>query len=314
MTGQTPKFYSPAYYVGDMVAIPTRHDTNAKLLLNGVTLPPNQTAEKDLNDAIDNVFNHPNVGPFIGKLLIQHLVTSNPSAGYVSRVSATFNNNGQGVRGDMKAVVRAILLDAEARGDVKTDANYGHLKEPALYTLNMLRATNTKTDGVIMRYFTQIMGQEIFASPSVFNYYPPDHVLAAEKIGAPEFAIQDSSTAMNRLNFIQALVFNRPSVYDPVQNKYSNPFAPNISGFFSDEAVNNSTGTLIDWAPWQTVAADTNALLEKINTLMFHGTMSGATKDSIAKAVNVVAASDTLLRARTAVFLAASSSQYQVER
>ncbi|MGB9148792.1 MAG: DUF1800 domain-containing protein [Burkholderiales bacterium] len=314
LPGQTAKFYSPAYYVGDMVAIATKHDTGAKTLLNGVTLPANQTPEKDLNDAIDNIFNHPNVGPFVGKRLIQHLVTSNPTPEYISRVSAVFNNNGQGVRGDMKAVIRAILLDTEARGDVKTDARYGHLKEPALYAMNILRALNAKSDGVVMRYFTQIMGQDIFVPSSVFNYYPPDHVLAAEKIGAPEFAIQNTSTAMNRINIATTLIFNRPAYYDTTLKKYVNPFPDTVTGIYRDEAVNGSIGSLIDWAPWQAIAADTNAMLEKINTLMFHGAMSGAMKDSIARAVNAVAVDDPLLRARTAVFLAVTSSQYQVER
>ncbi|MGB8337925.1 MAG: DUF1800 domain-containing protein, partial [Burkholderiales bacterium] len=314
MPGQTAKFLSPAYYVGDMVVIPTRHASGAKTLLNVVTLPANQTPEKDLNDAIDNVFNHPNVAPFIGKQLIQQLVTSNPSPAYVARVSAAFNDNGQGVRGDMKAVVRAILLDPEARGDVKTDPRYGHLKEPALFSLNILRAMNARSDGVIMRYFTQIMDQEIFVSPSVFNYYPPDYSLAAEKIGAPEFAIQNSSTAMNRINVASSLLFNRPAYYDATQKKYINPLPETVTGIYLDDAVNESIGTLIDWAPWQSAAADTDGLLEKINTLMFHGNMSAAMKGTLATAVNAVAADNPLLRARTAVFLAVTSPQYQVER
>src|SRR5262249_45164027 len=105
-------------YVDPMVLNPANHDGAAKTLLNGVTLPATSpvtaaTANKDLNDALDNIFQHHNVGPFIGRNLIQHLVTSNPSSGYVSRVAAAFNDNGLGVRGDLKAVIRAILLDPE---------------------------------------------------------------------------------------------------------------------------------------------------------------------------------------------------------
>jgi uncharacterized protein (DUF1800 family) len=314
MPGKTAKFYSPEYHIGDMVAIPSHHDTGTKLLLNGVILPANQTADKDLNDAIDNVFNHPNVGPFIGRQLIQQLVTSNPSPEYVGRITAKFNNNGSGVRGDMKAVVKAILLDPEARGDNKTDARYGHLKEPVLYTLNFLRAMNAKTDGIIMRYLTDIMGQEVFVPPSVFNYYPPDYVLAAQKLGAPEFAIQNSTSAMNRINFASSMSFNRPSYYDAAQNKYINPYADTISGFYLDDAVNGATGTLIDWTGWKTAAADTAKLVEKINALMFHGAMSSAMKDTLTKAVVAVKADDPLQRARAAVYLAVTSPQYQVER
>jgi uncharacterized protein (DUF1800 family) len=312
--GATAKFYNPEFYVGDMVAIADKHETGPKQVLDGVVLPANQTPDKDLNDAIDSIFNHPNVGPFVGKQLIQHLVTSNPSPAYISRITAVFNNNGQGVRGDMKAVVRAILLDPEARGDSKTDASYGHLKDPALYTLNILRAMGAQTDGVVMRYLTQIMGQEIFVAPTVFNYYPPDHILAAENINAPEFAIQNSSTAMNRTNFATSLAFNRPAYYDPAQKKYVNPLPEAVTGIYRDDAVSGSVGTLIDWTPWAAVAADSTPLIEKMNSLLFHGAMSTAMKDAITKAVAAVDANDNLMRARTAVFLAITSPQYQVER
>jgi uncharacterized protein (DUF1800 family) len=314
LPGKQSKFYSPFYYVGDMAVVPAEHATTAKTLLNGVTLPANQTPEKDLNDAIDNVFNHPNVGPFIGKLLIQQLVTSNPSAEYVARVSAVFNNNGQGIRGDLKAVVRAILLDAEARGDNKTDALYGHLKEPALYLLNVLRAAGAKSDGAVLRYFLTVMDQDIFVAPSVFNYYPPDFSLASEKISAPEFAIHNTSTALERTNLVHGLVFYRPGSYDPVKNEYINPLAENITGVYKDASINQSIGTLIDWSAWQALAADTPALLEKINSLMFHGTMSGPMRDSITKAINAISADDKLQRAQTAFFLAVTSPAYLVER
>jgi uncharacterized protein (DUF1800 family) len=314
MPNKSPIFYSPRYYVGDMVVISSHHATGSKKLLNGVVLPANQTPEKDLNDAIDNVFNHPNVGPFVGKFLIQQLVTSNPSPEYISRVTSAFNNNGGGVRGDMKAVVRAILLDAEARGDNKTDPRYGHLKEPALYALNVLRAMNAKTDGTVMRYLTQIMGQDIFSPPSVFNFYPPDYVLAREKIGAPEFAIQNSSTSTTRINYAASMLFNRPAYYDTTQNKYVTPFPEAVTGVYLDPDVGNSIGTTIDWSSWLPIASDTTKLIEKIDGLMFHGSMSAAMKTSLAKAVNAVAANEPLLRARTAVYLSVTSPQYQVER
>ena len=127
-------------YIDPMVANEATHDIVAKTLLGGAVLPARQTAAMDLNGAIDNIFNDSNVGPFIGKQLIQHLVTSNPSPAYVARVAAAFNGETNGVRGDMKTVIKAILLDPEARGDVKTDANYGHLRHPALFISALLRA------------------------------------------------------------------------------------------------------------------------------------------------------------------------------
>jgi uncharacterized protein (DUF1800 family) len=124
-----------------MQPIEAAHDTSSKILLGGVTLPSGQTAEQDLAGVIDSIFNHPNVGPFVGRQLIQHLVTSNPSSAYVGRAAAIFANNGAGVRGDMKAVLTAILTDPEAR-DADTDPTTGggHLREPILYFTSILRA------------------------------------------------------------------------------------------------------------------------------------------------------------------------------
>ena len=104
-----------ANWVTPMKAFASMHSPEPKKLLNGVTLAGGQSPEKDLDEALDNIFNHPNVGPFIGRQLIQHLVTSNPSAAYIQRVASVFNNNGSGVRGDLRAVVTAVLLDTEAR-------------------------------------------------------------------------------------------------------------------------------------------------------------------------------------------------------
>ncbi len=129
--GATARFGNPEYYGGPMIAIDSHHDTDAKTLLNGATIAAGGSAQSDLTAALQNIFNHPNVGPFICSQLIQHLVTSNPSPEYVSRVAAVFNDNGSGVRGDLKAVVQAILLDTEARrGDDPTQAqpNEGILK------------------------------------------------------------------------------------------------------------------------------------------------------------------------------------------
>src|SRR5262249_3960082 len=129
-----------------MITNAANHDTGSKTLLSfqagqpGQMIPANQTVDQDLDSVIDNAFNHPNVGPFIGRQLIQHLVTSNPSPAYVQRITTVFNNNGQGVRGDLRAVVRAILLDPEARGNSKTDPAYGKLREPAIFFTHLFRS------------------------------------------------------------------------------------------------------------------------------------------------------------------------------
>ena len=151
--GATPRALNPAYYVGDMVPWEPNHDTGAKTLLNGVVDSAGKTANDDLNFALDNIFNHPNVGPFVATKLIKQLVKSNPSPGYVARVAAAFNDNGLGVRGDMKTVVKAILLDPEARlGDNSFDASLGDtsgngaLKEPVIFFAHTLRGLNAQVN------------------------------------------------------------------------------------------------------------------------------------------------------------------------
>ena len=177
-----------------MRAIEVSHDTSEKTLLDGVNLPPGQTAEADLAGVIDSIFNHPNVGPFVCRQLIQHLVTGNPSPAYVGRVSAVFANDGAGVRGDMKAVITAILTDPEARAaDTNPAEDGGHLREPILYFTGILRAlqsTNTNAQG---RYdmatsYTAPLGETPYAAASVFNFFPPSYVIPGTSINAPEFA------------------------------------------------------------------------------------------------------------------------------
>lgn len=287
-------------YINPMVPNQGQHDTGAKTLLRGQALPAGQTAAKDLNDALDNIFNDENVGPFIGKQLIQHLVTSNPSPGYVARVATVFNDNGAGVRGDLWAVVRAILLDAEARGDVKTEANYGHLRHPALFVTNLLRAFNarsadksTTSDGYL-NPDSSSMGMDVFRPPSVFSYFSPSTVVPGTGgVRGPEFGILSTSTTLRRANFVNKIIFTTIPI--PV-------------------SANAPQGTSIDLSPMQALAGDPAQLVDALNNLMLHGRMSPEMRSSIIEAVLKVPGSNPLKRARTAVYLVATSSQYQVER
>src|SRR5205814_3264296 len=151
LTGWTyaqPGSANPVFFPGaaaqswrdPMINIASHHQTTAKTILNGVALPANQTAAQDLKTTLDTIFNHPNVGPFIARQLIQRLVTSNPSPGYVYRAASVFNDNGQGVRGDLEAVVRAILMDYDARGPALATQGAGHQREPVIRLTNLLRA------------------------------------------------------------------------------------------------------------------------------------------------------------------------------
>ena len=293
LPGIPARKHNPKNFLGDMVPVDSNHDKGAKSLLNGVTLPAGQSIQSDLTHAIHNIFTHPNVGPFIGKQLIQKLVTGDPMPQYVSRVAAVFNDNGQGVRGDMKAVINAILTDPEARGAIKLDPGYGKLREPVLFMASAARALNTASDGVYLQQQSTQLGQRLFYPASVFNYYPPTYVLPGTAALAPEFAIQNSSTAINRYNFANALSFGTIA-----------PLA----------TLPGAIGTKPDWTALSALAGNPNALLDKLNVLLLHGTMSAAMRASIVTAITATAATDPLTRAKTAFYLVVTSPQYQVER
>jgi uncharacterized protein (DUF1800 family) len=292
--GTDSKWTNPINYEGAMVSFPSHHDTAAKQILDGKLLPAGQTPEQDFSDGLDAIFYHPNVGPFISKQLIQRLVTSNPTPQYVARVATVFNNNGQGQRGDMRAVIKAILLDAEARGDTKTDARYGHLREPAIYMTSILRSLGGQSDGVYLRSQASTMEQDIFSPPSVFNYFPPDYEIPETNVVGPEFGILNTSTALNRVNFVYRLVYG--------------------NGAAADATVTGSTGTKLDLSFLQPYAADADVLVAQLNQRLMHGTLSAGAHAAIAQAVNRIAATDSTNRVRMAVYLLATSLQYQVER
>ena len=291
--GAISAWTNPINYEGAMVSFPAHHDTAGKLLLDGLVLPSGQTPEQDLKAALDAIFNHPNVGPFVAARLIQHLVTSNPSPAYVARVAAVFADNGAGVRGDLAAVVRAILADTEARGDAPSSAAAGHLREPALYITSVLRGLGGRSDGVFLRNQAGAMGQPLFTPPTVFNFYPPGYQLPGKQTRAPEFFIADAATALARANFVYALVYGGGALPDPT--------------------VTASTGTSADLTPLATVAS-ADALVDGLSARLMHGSLSGAAHAAIVTAVNAVPAGDGLDRARMAAYLLASSPQFQLER
>ncbi|MEP7182107.1 MAG: DUF1800 family protein [Betaproteobacteria bacterium] len=294
LPGVPQRAHNPKNFLGDMVAVAANHDTGAKgPLLDGSALPAGQPMQTDLAQAIHNVFVHPNVGPFIGRQLIQKLVTGDPSPQYIARVAAAFANNGQGVRGDLKAVVTAVLTDAEARGALKLDPGYGKLREPVLYMTGIARALGTQSDGVYFGTQSGQLGQPLFYPSSVFNYYPPTYVVPGTPNVGPEFAIQNSSTAINRTNFANTLAFG---TIGPL---------PTLPG---------AIGTQPDWSALTAVATDANALLDRLDALLMHGTMGAAMRAAILPAVTAIPAANPSGRAKTAFYLVATSSHYQVER
>ncbi|MGA9812642.1 MAG: DUF1800 family protein [Terriglobales bacterium] len=283
--GATAKWRNPEYYGGPMEAFDSHHDTGAKVLLNGVTLPAGGTTQSDLTAALQNIFSHPNVGPFISKQLIERLVTSNPTPEYVGRVAAVFNDNGSGVRGDLKAVVAAILLDPEARrGDDPAQAlpSDGKLKEPVLFITNLLRAMNGVSDGASLSDRASDMKQEPFFSPTVFNFYHPDHEIDGTTLVGPEFEIFDTSTDIFRINFVNTLVYG------------------SVSGT-----------TTVDLSGYVPLAANPDQLVTAVGAVMLHGQVSDSMRSTLVSTLSGIP--DNTRRARAAFYLMGSSSQFQVE-
>ena len=298
-----------------VVRVASNHDTTQKTLLRGAVLAPNQSAQQDLDAGLDNIFNHPNVGPFIGKQLIQHLVTSNPSPAYVERVARAFNNdcdalypdNCTGVRGDMKAVVRAVLLDPEARGDVKTDPKFGKLREPVQLINNVLRAFNASafgnpsapSDGVIGSNSTRgdlpnNLDEPVFLPATVFSYYTPLYEVPGTKLFGPAFEILSTSTTLRRANTVNTLVYQGISTN-----------------------ANTPAGTQLNFDSLEAIASNPAQMVDALDALLMHNTMGAAMKAQVVNAVNSIPTTDTGFarkRARTAVYLVATSQQYQVQR
>ena len=286
--------HNPKNFLGNsMVGVPANHDFDAKTLLEGTVDAAGKPMASDLAFAMQNLSQHPNVGPFIGEQLIQKLVTSNPSPQYVARVSAVFDNDGTGVRGNLKAVITAILTDPEARGDVKADPSYGKLREPVLFLTAAARALGTTSDGVFFMQQARDLGQDVFDAASVFNFYPPNYVVPGTDLLGPEFALQNASTAINRYNFANALAFGT--------------IAPLST-------LPGATGTQPNWTSLQRLAGNPTALVGELNNLLLHGTMPAAMQATLLSAIAQVPAADPLLRAQTAFYLTITSPQYQVER
>ena len=299
-------------YINPMTFDTTKHDTSSKVLfqgflpnLDGIGSPTNIVGDpagySELNASIDALFNHPNIAPYLARELIHSLVTSNPTPAYVERVAWAFNDDGNGVRGSLWAVVKAILLDPEAR-TAPSDPTYGKLKEPEQFVLGFLRGFNPlstnrqlPSDGNINNQ-TNAMGQSTFRPNTVFSYFPQDYFAppASAELFGPEFGIMDAATSLKRANFINTMTFG---------------------GGIQPSGTDTPNGTSIDFTELQQLAPNSSNLVDRLNRLMMHGTMSDQMRSSIVTAVDAVTpATDNLKRARQALYLVATSSQYQVQR
>jgi len=276
-----------------MVAVDNAHDMTQKVLLNGTTLSPGQTAAQDLKGALDNIFAEPSLPPFVCRQLIQHLVTSFPSPAYVQRVATVFADNGSGVRGDMKSVLTTIFTDIEARaGDTNMAFDGGHLREPILYITAIMRGlgyTSTNTDPTnLWAYigldgYASSLGQEPLRSASVFNFFPPEYVIPASKLNAPEFSLENTASVVLRLSQADRFATNH------------------ISGFTADFTPTGTLGVL---------AAVPATLVDSLGMMFLHGQMPTTMRTNLIGAISGL--TDNGQRARVATYLVLSSSQYKV--
>jgi uncharacterized protein (DUF1800 family) len=289
-----------ANWTTPMRAFSSMHSPEPKKLLGNVTLAAGQTPQKDLADALDNIFNHPNVGPFIGRQLIQRLVHSNPSKAYIERVASTFNNNGSGVRGDLKAVVAAVLLDPEARAAAAGQvANYGKQREPVIRFASFLRALGASSSNGInsIHYLDSAdngLGQSPLLAPSVFNYFSPSFrpagALANAGLYAPEFQITTETSVVGSLNF--------------------------FSNFFNSYGDGASRLNL-NLAPLQALAATPAALADRLNALLFAYQMGASTRARLVQMLGALPGStpdELKQRVRAALIVTAISPDFVIQK
>ena len=270
---------------------------HAKTLLNGYTIPANQTPAQDLADALDNIFNHPNVGPFISQQLIQHLVTSNPTPAYVGRVAAVFANNGQGVRGDLSAVVRAILTDTEARGPAPPTNVFGHLREPALFITSALRSLGL-ANPMAFSCSMRVWRWESPYSPRTPYLVTTRHLI---RFRVPRRWRQNSASTMPQPHS-RGPILSIPSSWRAAPRRMRPlPIAPERASIWK--------GSLLG-------ARNNTTLIAQLNQTLMHGSLSSDASNIILTTADAVAASskDPLAPARVAAYLILTSAQYQVER
>ena len=315
----TDRWYSidmtPFDKITPMVPVEAYHDTGAKTLLGGAVLPAGQDARTDLEAALDNIANHPNVGPFIARRLIERLVTSNPSAGYVRRVAGVFDDDGTGERGDLGATVRAILADDEAWGETAANPDFGKLKEPVFRLANLMRALDARPgDGANGTYHgaartadrvDEVYGQSILTAPSVFNFFQPDFPVADRATGAngmtlvaPERQIMTEASVASANNDLFRMVHDHHS----------------RSGATDDTAVLDVEG------PLALLREGPEALVDWLELVPMGGAMSASMRAALLEALDPDAgtapgADDDALLARLedALYLVVGSPEYLVQ-
>lgn len=300
-------------YTEPMKMLNFYHEPGEKYLLNGKVVPNRVPTDgmADINDAIDNLYNHPNVGPFIGYRLIQRLVTSNPSPEYIARVTAVFNNNGNGVRGDLKAVIKAILLDEEAMSCPFQDgADDGRLREPMIRYTHLARAFNAAAETGLYRNTMNTFYDRSFQRPlgarTVFNFFTPNYkpngsITEMQRV-APEFQITDALTITGYANELKEWLFDNNLMQ--------------YADIFNGEANYDNKRAYLDLEDEYALqnVEDIPKLIDRLDIILTHGQMTDFTKQEITKAVQSVPETRAWYRVRMAIYLIMLSPDYLIIR
>ncbi|WP_084579197.1 DUF1800 domain-containing protein [Sphingomonas azotifigens] len=288
-------------YAQPMIAVPSRYDAAEKRFL-GTSVAAGASQQASVAAVIDAAFNHASTPPFVARHLITHLVTPNPSPAYIGRVAAVFANNGSGVRGDLKAVVRAILTDAEARGARVN--NSGKLKEPVLAMTSLARAIGFTTDGYVFQSRDATLGQPVMRAPSVFNFYPDDYPMpGSATLRSPASKLLTSN---NQLRF-HNLAYDWTVSGDATRTEYA-----------AVATLPGTSGSAPAWADWEAFGDDVDGMVDRINLLLFAKALTKAQRDALKAAGVAITNADPKLQARKRaqmmLYVAATSPMFLVDR
>jgi uncharacterized protein (DUF1800 family) len=305
-----PDWNSDNDFMDPMACYPAHHDASAKTIVGSVQIPAGGSCESDMAAALDTLFNHPNTGPFVSKQLIQRLVTSNPSPQYVGRIAAAFANNGQGVRGDLLAVAKAILTDPEAVA-IGTAAGAGKLREPVLRLTALWRAFSAaQSNGAVTDTITWLasraFGENSLKSPSVFNFFTPTYrragPLAAAGLVVPEFQITNESTIISTANSLQWQAYKFVPGNGAAKVGWGGSSAPGPADM------------VLHTAAWEGYAADAGALIDHLELVFMPGQMPATMRGMLVSYVNAIPVTSPANRVIEAASLLLNSSQYSIQR
>jgi uncharacterized protein (DUF1800 family) len=301
--GCWPRGLNCRYYAGEMKAVAAFHDTTERTLLSGVTVAEGSSAQDARERVLDSLMNHPNIGPFVARHLIQQLVMSNPKPAYVDRVVQAFNSGsfdgfGAGKKGDLSATVAAVLLDPEARRTTveRTDAS---LRQPALLFTGVVRALNGNTEGSFFSWWGSLLGQRVLSPPSVFSFFPPDYPVAGSALGlvGPAFGVHNAATAIDRMQYLNCAI---------QWDGCSSDTQVNLQSFIDQYISDGAPGAVA--AP-RTLADD--KVIDRLSILAYGQTLPADERSAILEAMDTPWTNQTY-RVKQAAWLVFASPRYQM--